>query len=82
MTVTAAQSGIQKLYHYEPFCPKYLENMLADQRIHLSNPKNFNDPWDCYPCLDTTQMNSLDYRARCIEDMQKVPRPNLSPAAM
>jgi len=77
MTVTAAQLGIQKLYHYEPFCPKYLEVLLLNQRIHLSNPKNFNDPWDCYPCIDTTRMNDRDYRARCIEYMHKFPRPTL-----
>lgn len=49
---TAQQTGISKLYHYEPFKAEYLEDTLAKKRIHVSNIKNVNDPWDCRPWFD------------------------------
>ncbi len=76
--VKAIDKGIKKLYHYDEFCINYLADTLATQRIHLSNPSNFNDPWDCYPCFDTTQADNPDYRARCIEFIRQFPLPNLS----
>lgn len=27
----------------------YLRDTLANQRVYFSDPKNFNDPWDCSP---------------------------------
>jgi hypothetical protein len=76
--VKAVDKGIKKLYHYDKFCPKYLADTLAMQRVHFSNPSNFNDPWDCYPCFDTRQADNADYRARCIEFLQEFPLPHLS----
>jgi len=79
MAVTAAGEGIRTLYHYEKFCPAHLTDTLVNQRVHVSNPQNFNDPWDCYPCLDTTQANDPKYRARWIEYIQQqVPLPDLT----
>lgn len=49
---TAQQRDIGKLYHYEPFMAEYLEDTLAKNRIHVSNIKNVNDPWDCRPWFD------------------------------
>jgi hypothetical protein len=46
---TAAQNGVQRLYHYQCANLDYLRDTLANQRVHFSNPKNFNDPWDCNP---------------------------------
>jgi hypothetical protein len=49
---TAEQAGIRKLYHYEMFDPKHLADSLANNRIHVSNIENVNDPWDCRPWFD------------------------------
>ena len=46
---TAAQSGVQRLYHYQDANLDYLRDTLTNRRVHLSNPKNFNDLWDCKP---------------------------------
>ena len=35
-----------RLYHYETFCPEWLEGTLRSQMIHCSNPAKLNDPWD------------------------------------
>jgi len=69
MAVRALESGIQKLYHYETFCPKHLEDTLVQQQVHVSNPQRFNNPWDCYPCFDTTRVADPAYRAKCIEEV-------------
>lgn len=45
----ASEAGITKLYHYESFNEKYLRDTLSRNRVHFSNPGNFNDPWDCCP---------------------------------
>lgn len=48
---TAAHNGVQRLYHYQGSNLDYLRDTLANQRVYFSNPKNFNDPWDCNPCF-------------------------------
>ena len=80
MALRAGESGIQKLYHYERFEPKYLEDTLVNRRIHFSNPKHFNDPWDCYPSFDTTRLTDPIYRASCIGYLRQFPFANLSAA--
>jgi hypothetical protein len=37
------------LYHYEKFCPSWLETTLREGKIHCANPDGLNDPWDCKP---------------------------------
>jgi Protein of unknown function (DUF2971) len=46
---TAVQNGVRRLYHYQGASPAYLRDILKNQRVYFSNPKNFNDPWDCSP---------------------------------
>jgi Protein of unknown function (DUF2971) len=46
---TGAQNGVHRLYHYQGANLDYLRDTLANQRVYFSNPKNFNDPWDCCP---------------------------------
>jgi hypothetical protein len=53
---TARQEGIQKLYHYQDGRLDYLKDTLANSRVHFSNPRNFNDPWDCRPCFDSDSL--------------------------
>src|ERR1035441_227388 len=59
-------SGIEKLYHYEPFRPEYLASLLRDQRIRCSNPANLNDPWDCRPWFDTKCISNAATRKEMI----------------
>jgi hypothetical protein len=73
MALKAAESGIDRLYHYEGFSPEYLKDALVNKRVHFSNPKNFNDPWDCYPCFDTTAVNDPAYRARFMATLRPLP---------
>jgi hypothetical protein len=45
----ANAAGVKLLYHYEPLNEGYLSETLANNRVHLSSPSHFNDPWDCSP---------------------------------
>ena len=38
-----------RLYHYERFCPAWLETVLRSRKIFCSDPSKLNDPWDCKP---------------------------------
>src|SRR5580698_5563509 len=60
--VHAAENGLSYLYRYLPFPlerpkpdrhsgPEKLKDILVNRRIRCSNPKYFNDPWDCKPCI-------------------------------
>ncbi len=46
---TAATMGLDRLYHYQPFDPVRLSKIILDKALYLSNPGDFNDPWDCRP---------------------------------
>jgi len=52
-TNTAAQLGIPKLFHYQPFEEEKdrmrLQDVLVNRRVYCSDPEEFNDPWDCKP---------------------------------
>jgi hypothetical protein len=50
----------QRLYHYERFCPEWLETTLRSRKIFCANPAALNDPWDCKPCFTTKSYLSLD----------------------
>ncbi|HTU43757.1 MAG TPA: DUF2971 domain-containing protein [Bryobacteraceae bacterium] len=61
-TLHAGEEGIPYLYRYLRFPlekptpdrdsgPEMLKNILVNRRIRCSNPKYFNDPWDCKPCV-------------------------------
>jgi hypothetical protein len=45
-----------RLYHYEKFCPKWLEDTLCNRQIHCADPAKLNDPWDCRVSFDYTPM--------------------------
>jgi hypothetical protein len=57
--VDAGMAKVPRLYHYQRYVPKRddpkrddpkrLEQIVAGQVIYLSNPNDFNDPWDCRP---------------------------------
>lgn len=43
----AIKKNIPYLYHYQPFNKEYIADLVLNNRIKLSNPTGFNDPWDC-----------------------------------
>lgn len=50
-TKTAAALGIKRLYHYQSVeKPELLARIFTEGTLYFSNPKDFNDPWDCRPC--------------------------------
>jgi hypothetical protein len=64
----AGQDNVPFLYRYydfqltntrpdKPSDTDILADILTNHRIYCSNPLNFNDPWDCKPCID---IDSLD----------------------
>jgi hypothetical protein len=67
MPRTAFASGIRKLYHYDEFNPLYLEDLLTRQRVHCSDPANLNDPWDCRPWFDPTNLDRPEVLERFID---------------
>lgn len=36
-----------RLFHYQKFVCKHFISLLSERKVRLSNPNNFNDPWDC-----------------------------------
>ncbi len=50
--MTATQAKIPHLYHYQPFDQMRLAKVVTDGTLYFSNPKDFNDPWDCRPWYD------------------------------
>lgn len=54
---SAAQAGIERLYHYEPFNAGYLTAILRDRQVHFSDPSALNDPWDCRPWFDDAALD-------------------------
>lgn len=46
---TAEQSGVKRLYHYQGDTLEWLRDALMNRRVHVSNLRNVNDPWDCRP---------------------------------
>ena len=42
----ASEMKVTSLYNYQTFCGDWLRQIMLDRRIHFSNPKYFNDPWD------------------------------------
>jgi hypothetical protein len=45
-----------RLFHYEKFCPEWLEATLRGKQIYCSDPAKLNDPWDCRVSFDYTPM--------------------------
>jgi hypothetical protein len=53
---TAFDNKIERLYHYQPFNSEHITKLLKENTIYCSNPKNFNDPWDCKPWYDLSAL--------------------------
>jgi hypothetical protein len=59
-TRTAAQQKISRLYHYQPFDATRLARIFTEGTIYCSNPRDFNDPWDCKPGMELTVLPERD----------------------
>lgn len=46
---TAAELNIQRLYRYQGFHLDWLQDTIHKNKIFISTPASFNDPWDCKP---------------------------------
>ena len=61
MIKTAASFNVEKLYHYQSFDkPERLARMLTDETLYFTAPRDFNDPWDCRPFYDKSNLNDAD----------------------
>lgn len=70
---SAIQDGHLSLYHYQSVDGDirlgYLEATLRDRTIHMSKPSAFNDPWDCRPWFDATELDDPVERERLVKWM-------------
>lgn len=55
---TAREKGHNKLYHYQHYNPEHLADLLTRHRIHCATPGKLNDPWDCRPWFNTSNLLS------------------------
>lgn len=51
-------------YHYQPFNERWLRDLLVDNKLYMSNPAGFNDPWDCRPFFNSRQATKPQYRKK------------------
>ena len=72
--LTAAQRGLERLYHWQVFRPDRLERVLRDNAIYFSRPGDFNDPWDCRPFFNTNLLNDPDEVQRHIDWVVRICR--------
>jgi hypothetical protein len=74
-TKTAAEQRIRSLYHYQGFDdPARLARILADDTVYCSNPKDFNDPWDCRPCFSKTTLDDPAQYERVVQWFVRIGR--------
>jgi hypothetical protein len=78
LTRTAANNGIDRLYHFQKFDPDRLTNILQTNRIYLSDTINFNDPWDCRPCFDLSRLDDPTVYGSHVEYFDRVSRKNFT----
>lgn len=71
---TASERGLTRLYHYQPFVPEYVRSVLVEHRLHFSDPRSFNDPWDCKPWYRTDNFGDPNELERAIAKYQEVTR--------
>jgi hypothetical protein len=54
--LNATKAGHERLYHYQPYNPEHLADLLDRKRIHCATPGKLNDPWDCRPWFDASTL--------------------------
>lgn len=77
---TAASEKVRYLYKYSAFDDERLNDLVTNERIPLSRPLAFNDPWDCrvwYNC-DLSDPSSIEDQISFYIQPTKKTSPNLS----
>jgi Protein of unknown function (DUF2971) len=77
MPTTAAQLRIRYLYHYQRYgaeAATRLEMMLQTNRLYMSSPGQFNDPWDCRPWFDLDALETQAAREAHIAWFMRLPQ--------
>lgn len=54
---TATSMKVKRLYRYQRFSAERLKSLLETNKLYCSTPNNFNDPWDCRPCFNESQLD-------------------------
>ena len=70
----ASTTGVSTLFHYCPYVPERFADLIARNRIYLSDTKNFNDPWDCRPCFDTSRLDDPAYADKVVNYFYRAAR--------
>lgn len=65
---TAASLKVPSVFHYQSFNEKWLRAAVCDRTIRFSNPKDFNDPWDCRPWYEVP--STSDERRKLIQQLR------------
>lgn len=74
-TKTAAEQRIGSLYHYQSFeDPSHLARIFTDGTVYCSNPKDFNDPWDCRACFSKAVLDDPAQHERVLQWLVRVNR--------
>jgi hypothetical protein len=61
----AAALGVEHLYHFQSNNPEWLEQILIDNTLYFSNPKNFDDPWAMHEGMVLVS-NEASFGAYCV----------------
>ncbi len=71
---TAEEAKVKTLYHYQPFDLARLSRILLGGFIHFSNPKDFNDPWDCHFAYNPEAIHDPDIHENHIKYFDEIGR--------
>lgn len=74
---SAEQDHFPLLYHYQSFQERsicYLIQTLRDRTIHMSKPSDFNDPWDCRPWFDASELDDPAERGKYLDWIARIDR--------
>jgi len=63
------------LFHYQPFHAEFLKATIVESQIFASDPKTFNDPWDCAPNVRPELLDDEQTRSRYYQRMYDLVRP-------
>ncbi len=72
--LTAAETGTASLYNYQRFCADWLKQIMFDRKVHFSNPRNFNDPWDCRPAFNKSILDDSNVYEQHVAWFDRVSR--------
>lgn len=71
---TAVTNRIRRLFHYQRYDSDRLRQLLESNCVYLSDTKDFNDPWDCRPCFDLSQLDGPVFYERQVRWFEQIGR--------